>query len=118
MSKLLALHAPWSYVPLLLVPFAVQLAVLFATGKRFRPLRFAVPVLICAADIIDILLNCGAVLEDWGAFRGTVLENLSALLGSFAILAIIIFCLFLAGLALVGWGLAWAVYYLIKFIIS
>ena len=32
--------------PFLLVPFAVQLAVLFATEKRFQPLRFAIPVLV------------------------------------------------------------------------
>ena len=118
MSRLFALYAPWSYIPLLLVPFTVQLAVLFATEHRLRPLRFAVPVLIGAADIIENLLNCRAILEDWGVLRGTVLENLGALLGGFVILGVIVFCLFLAGLALMGWGLAWALYYLIKYIVS
>ena len=118
MSRLFVLYAPWSYIPLLLVPFTVQLAVLFATGRRFRPLRFAVPVLIGAADIIEILLNCRATLEDLGSLHGTVLENLGALLGGFVILGVIVFCLFWAGLALTGWGLAWALYYLIKYIVS
>lgn len=118
MSRLLALYAPWSYVPLLLVPFVVQLAVLLATGKRFRPLRFAVPVLAGAAAIIEILLNCLAVLKDGDVLRGTVLENLGVLLGGFVILSVISFCLFCAGLVLVGWGLAWAAYSLVKFIVS
>ena len=93
------------YAPFLLVPFAIQLVILFATGRRFRPLRFALPVLVGAVGIIVIPLYCFFALKDgWNFF----------LLDIFFILALIMFCLIAAGLALMGWGLAWPVYYLIK----
>ena len=87
------------YAPFLLVPFAVQLAVLFATGRRFRPLRFAVPILAGAAVVLVPLLCCLTAPPGWGVLLAPL---------------VIIICLALAGLALVGYGLAWFVYYLIK----
>ena len=87
------------YAPFLLIPFAIQLAVLFATGNRFRPLRFAVPSLVGVAGVAFLLLCCLT------APKG---------LGVLLLPLVVIICLALAGLALVGCGLAWAVYYLIK----
>ena len=89
----------FQYALFLLVPFAVQLAVLFATERRFQPLRFALPILAGAAVVLIPLLCCLT------APKG---------LGVLLLPLVVIICLALAGLALVGCGLAWAVYYLIK----
>ena len=89
----------FQYALFLLVPFAVQLTVLFATENRFQPLRFALPILAGAAVVLVPLLCCLT------APKG---------LGVLLLPLVIIICLALAGLALVGCGLAWAVYYLIK----
>ena len=87
------------YAPFTLVPFAVQLAVLFVTERRFQPLRFAVPILVGAAGVAFILLCCLTAPPGWAIL-------VVPLAG--------IICLALAGLALVGCGAAWLVYYLIK----
>ena len=87
------------YAPFLLVPFAVQLAVLYATANRFQLLRFAVPILAGAAVVLVPLLCCL-----------TAPKGLGILILPLAI----VICLALSGLALAGCGLAWAVYYLIK----
>ena len=87
------------YAPFLLVPFAVQMAVLFATEHRFQPLRFAEPILIGAAIVLIPLLCCLT------APKG---------LGILVLPLVIIICLALAGLAAIGWGFAWLVYYLIR----
>ena len=87
------------YAPFLLVPFAVQLAVLFATENRFLPLRFALPILAGAAVVLVPVLCCLTAPPGWGILLAPL---------------VIIICLALAGLALVGWSLAWAVYCLTK----
>ena len=87
------------YAIIVLIPFAVQLVILFLTEKRFRPLRYAGPVLVGAGGAIVILLCCLTAPPGWGVLLLPL---------------VIIICLALAGLALVGCGLAWAVYYLIK----
>ena len=89
------------YAPFLLIPFAVQLAALFATKKRFQPLRFAVPVLVGAAGVTFILLCCLTAPPGWAV----LLVPLAAVIS-----------LALAGLALIGCGLAWFVYYLIIYL--
>ena len=89
------------YAPFLLIPFAVQLAALFATKKRFQPLRFAVPVLIGAAGVTFILLCCLTAPPGWAILLAPL---------------VVIICLALAGLALMGWGMAWFVYYLTKYL--
>ena len=93
------MHKLFLYAPFTLVPSAVQLAILFATEKRFQPLRFAVPILVGAAIVLIPLLCCLT------APKG---------LGILALPLVIIICLALAGLALVGCGLSWLVYYLTK----
>ena len=85
------------YAPFLLIPFAVQLVVLFATEKHFRPLRFALPVLAGAAVVLVPLLACLTAPPGWGVLLAPL---------------VIVICLALAGLALVGCGLAWLVYYI------
>lgn len=98
------------YAPFLLVPFAVQLAVLFATGNRFRPLRFAVPILVGLAGVAVIIftaLYCSPTLEGG---LGILLDIFLILMG----VTILRILRVLAGLALTGWGLAWLIYYLIK----
>ena len=92
------------YAIIVLIPFAVQLVILFATGKRFQFLRFAIPILTGAADMIFFLLCC----------LDTPPNGLSVLVLSLAV----VLCFTLAGLILIGWGLAWALYYLVKFVIS
>lgn len=93
------------YAPFLLVPFAVQLTVLFATKRRFRPLRLALPILVGAVSVTVVPLYCFFTLKDgWNFF----------LLDIFFILTLIILCLILASLVLMGWGLAWLAYYLIN----
>ena len=87
------------YAPFLLVPFAVQLTVLSATGNRFRPLRFALPLLAGAAVVLVPLLCCLTAPPGWGLLLVPL---------------VIVICLALAGLALTGWFLAGFVYYLIK----
>ena len=87
------------YAPFLLVPLAVQLAVLFATENRFQPLRFVEPILVGAAVVLVPLLCCLTAPKGWGIL---------------VLPLVIIICLALAGLALVGWGTAWMVYYLVK----
>ena len=85
----------------LLTTFAVQLAILFATGKRFRPLRFAIPVVAGIAAVVFIL---AVILTSNGIW-----EPLRSLLAGFLILLGL-------GLVLVGWMLAWFVYYLVNLI--
>ena len=85
------------YALFLLVPFAVQLAVLFLTKNRFRPLRFAVPVL--------------AVIAGAACFLAGILPP--GMGRAFWLLALFLILLGL-GLVLLGWMLAWAVYYLVK----
>lgn len=87
------------YAIMALIPFAVQLVILFLTENRFRPLRLALPILVGVAVVLVPLLCCLTAPPGWGLLL--------------APLVIVIF-LALAGLALVGCGLAWAVYYLIK----
>ena len=83
----------------LLATFAVQLVVLFATGKRFRPLRLAIPVLAAIAGVVFFLAAVLTSPPGWGL----ILWPLALL---FVFLGL--------GLALSGWTLAWFVYYLIK----
>ena len=90
------MHKLFLYAPFALVPFAVQLAVLFVTGRRFRPLRFAVPILVGTAGVAFILLCCLTAPPGWGVLLAPL---------------VIIICLALAGLALIGCGLAWLVHY-------
>lgn len=87
------------YAPFLLVPFTVQLAVLFATRNRFQPLRFAVPVLVGAGVVLIPLLSCFAAPPGWGILLLPIT---------------VIICLLLASLALTGWLLAGFAYYLIS----
>ena len=89
------------YAPFLLVPFAIQLAVLFATENRFRFLRFAIPILTAAAAVLIPLLACLTAPPGWGGLLAPL---------------VIIICLALAGLALTGWFLAGFVYYLVNLI--
>ena len=84
------------YALFLLVPFAVQLAVLFATEKRFQPLRLVLPILVGAAVVLVPLLCCLTAPPGWGVLLAPL---------------VIIICLALAGLALIGCGLAWLVHY-------
>ena len=81
---------------IVLIAFAVQLVVLFLTANRFRPLRFAVPVLAVVAGVVYFL--AGILPPGMGR--------------AFWWLAIFLILLGL-GLVLMGWGLAWFVYYLI-----
>ena len=84
---------------IVLIAFAVQLAVLFLTAERFRPLRFAVPILAVIAGLVFFLagiLSSNGLWEPW----------ISLLAGFLILLGL--------GLVLVGWALAWFVYYLIK----
>ena len=94
------------YPAIALISFAIQLVILFATGKRFRPLRFALPVLAVAVSVIVILLFAFTNL------KGS--EGIMLLFNIFGFLLLIGFCLFVAAPVLIGWGLAWAVYYLVK----
>ena len=91
------------YAPFTLVPFTVQLAVLFVTERRFQPLRFAVPILVGAAGVAFLLLCCLTAPPGWAILLAPL---------------VVIICLALAGLALMGWGMAWALYYLVKYIVS
>ena len=83
----------------LLATFAVQLAVLYATGKRFRPLRFAIPVLAGTAGMVFFLAAVLTAPSGWAALLWWL---------------VLLFVFLGLGLVLVGYGLAWAVYYLIK----
>lgn len=89
------------YAIVVLIPFAVQLAVLSLTEHRFRPLRLAVPVLAGVAAVVCLL---AVILSSNGMW-----EPLRSLLAGFLILLGL-------GLVLVGWALAWAVYYLTKYL--
>ena len=95
------MHKLFLYAPFALVPFAVQLAVLFATRRRFRPLRIAVPILVGVAGVAFLLLCCLTAPPGWGILL-------------FPLAAVI--CVALGELALVGYGLAWFVYSLIDLI--
>ena len=91
------------YTVIVLISFAVQLVILFLTASRFRPLRFAVPVLAAIAGTVYFLagiLNSNGLWEPWIS----LLAGFLILLGQ--------------GLVLVGWGLAWMVYYLTKYLIK
>ena len=81
----------------LLVPFAVQLAILFLTANRFRFLRLAVPVLAVIAGVVFSLACILTAPSGWAILLAPL---------------VVIICLALAGLAMVGWMLAWFVYYL------
>ena len=87
------------YAIMALIPFMVQLAVLFLTANRFRFLRFAIPILAAIAGAVFFL---AAVL--------TAPPGLGLLLLPLALLFVFLGC----GLVLVGWGLAWPACYLIK----
>ena len=88
------------YTVLVPIPFAVQLVILFLTANRFRFLRFAIPVLVGVAAAVCLLAG---ILNANGMWAG------------FYWLAIILVMLGL-GLVLVGYGLAWPVYYLTKYL--
>ena len=89
----------FQYALFLLAPFAVQLAVLFATEKRLQPLRFALPALTGAAVVLVPLL-CGLTAPPgWGIL---------------VVPLVIMICLLLASLAMMGWFLAGFLYYLIN----
>ena len=91
------------YALFLLAIFAVQLAILFATGKRFRPLRFAIPVLAGIAGVVFFLAAVLTGPPGWGLI----------------LLPLVLLLIFLGlGLALMGWMLAWFVYSLIKYLIK
>lgn len=85
------------YAPFLLVPFAVQLVILFAAKKRFPPLRFTIPVLAVIAGVVFFLVCILTAPPGWGL----MLWPLAAVI-----------CLALAGLAVIGWGLAWMLWFL------
>lgn len=91
----------FQYALFLLIPFAVQLAVLFATESRFQPLRFVEPILVGTAAVLVPLLCCLTAPKGLGILLAPL---------------VIIICLALAGLAMVGCGLAWVVYYLTKYL--
>ena len=83
---------------IVLISFAVQLVILFLTANRFRFLRFAIPVLVGVAGAVNLLAG---ILNATGMWAGLYW------------LAVVLVMLGL-GLVLVGYGLAWFVYYLIK----
>ena len=88
------------YAIVILIPFAVQLVILFLTAKRFRFLRFAIPVLVgiaVAANLLICILNANGM---WGALYWLA-----------AILVILVL-----GMVLSGYALAWFVYYIIHLI--
>ena len=89
------------YAIIVLISFMAQLVILFLTTNRFRFLRFAVPVLAVIAGAVYLLasiLSSNGLWEPW----------ISLLAGFLILLGL--------GLVLMGWGLAWAVYYLIKYL--
>ena len=86
------------YAIIVLISFAVQLVILFLTANRFRFLRLAVPVLAAIAGVV--------------IFLDGILSPISR---AFWWLALFLILLGL-GLVLVGWGLAWLVYYLTKYL--
>ena len=89
------------YAIIVLIPFAVQLVILFLTENRFRFLRLAVPVLAVIAGLVFFLagiLSSNGLWEPW----------ISLLAGFLILLGLV--------LVLVGWALAWFVYYLINLI--
>ena len=89
------------YAVVALIPFAVQLAVLFLTENRFRFLRLAVPVLAAIAGAVFFLAAVLTGPPGW----------------SLILLPLVLLFVFLGlGLVLVGWALAWAVYYLTKYL--
>ena len=83
------------YGSFFLIPFAIQLVLLFITENRFRTLRFAVPILVGAADVIFLLLCFLAVPPGWGLPLVPL---------------VIVICLTLSSLSLAGYGLAWLIY--------
>lgn len=91
------------YAIIVLIPFMVQLAVLFLTENRLRFLRPAVPVLAGVAGAVFFLTAVLTAPPGWAVLLWWL---------------VLLFVILGLGLVLVGYGLAWAVYYLIKFIIS
>ena len=87
------------YAVIVLIFFAVQLIILFLTANRFRFLRLVEPILAGAAVVLIPLLCLFTAPPGWGILLFPL---------------VIVICLALAGLALVGCGLAWLVYYLTK----
>ena len=87
------------YALFLLVPFAVQLVILFLTENRFQPLRLAIPGLAAIAGVVFFL--AGILPPGMGR--------------AFWWLALFLILLGL-GLVLVGWMLAWLVYYLTTYL--
>ncbi len=83
------------YASFLLIPFAIQLVILFITENRFRALRFAVPILVGAAGVTFLLLCLFTVPPGWGLLL---------------IPLVILICLTLSSLSLAGYGLAWLIY--------
>ena len=86
---------------IVLISFAVQLVILFLTANRLRPLRFAVPVLAGVAGAVYLLAAILTGPPGWGLI-------LLPLVALFIFLGL--------GLVLMGWGLAWFVYYLTNLI--
>ena len=85
---------------IVLISSAVQLVILFLTANRLRFLRFAVPVLAVIAGVIFFLLSFTAP-PGWGLILWPL---------------VLLFVFLGLGLVLVGWALAWFVYYLINLI--
>lgn len=85
------------YAIIVLAAFSVQLVLLFLTANRFRFLRLAVPVLAAATGVVFFLAAILTGPPGWGLI-------LLPLVALFVFLGL--------GLVLMGWGLAWFVYYL------
>ena len=90
------------YAAIVLIPLAVQLVILFLTANRFRFLRFAIPVLVGIAAAVCLLAG---ILNANGMWAGLYW-------------AAIILVLLGLGLVLVGYGLAWFVYCLVKYLLK
>ena len=87
------------YSIIVLIPFAVQLVLLFLTENRFQFLRLAVPVLAGVAGVVFFLACILTGPPGWNLI----------------LLPLVLLFDFLGfGLVLSGWMLAWFVYYLVN----
>lgn len=89
------------YAVIVLIAFMVQLVILFLTANRFRPLRLAVPVLAAVAGAVFFLTAVLTAPPGWAVLLWWL---------------VLLFVILGLGLVLVGYGLAWAVYYLTKYL--
>lgn len=94
----------------LLVPFALQVVLLSVSRDGMQPLRFVLLIPLGALIPLATLGLSSIVAANWAASENGLIFSLLNILTVIVVLFSLPLILLRAGLFLLGWGLAWAVF--------